>query len=66
MKHLPTFLVACIAAATLGATPRETIDFDRDWYFAFGSAASPEQDFGNATEYFTYLTKAASIHNAGP
>ena len=29
-------------------------------------AASPAKDFGCGTEYFNYLTKAASIHNEGP
>ena len=40
--------------------------FDDGWKFAFGDASSPEKDFGRGTEYFNYLTKAASIHNAGP
>lgn len=45
---------------------RERILFDEDWQFALGHASSPEKDFGCGTEYFNYLTKAASIHNAGP
>lgn len=45
---------------------RERILLDDDWQFAFGNASSPEKDFGCGTEYFNYLTKAASIHNAGP
>ncbi len=40
--------------------------FDDGWVFALGNAASPEKDFGRGTEYFTYFTKAASIHNTGP
>ena len=40
--------------------------FDDGWKFAFGDASSPEKDFGRGTEYFNYLTKAASIHNQGP
>ena len=40
--------------------------FDDGWKFAFGDASSPAKDFGRGTEYFNYLTKAASIHNAGP
>lgn len=40
--------------------------FDNDWHFHFGNAASPAKDFGCGTEYFNYLTKAASIHNEGP
>lgn len=45
---------------------RERILMDEDWQFAFGNASSPEKDFGCGTEYFNYLTKAASIHNEGP
>ena len=45
---------------------RQHIAFDDDWQFAFGNAASPEKDFGCGTEYFNYLTKAASVHNEGP
>ena len=45
---------------------RERIHFDKDWEFAFGHAGDPARDFGCGTEYFNYLTKAASIHNAGP
>lgn len=61
-------LVFCIlAAAVAGATEiRERVNIDNGWKFAFGNAASPEKDFGAGTEYFNYLTKAASIHNSGP
>ena len=45
---------------------REKINLDKGWEFAFGNASSPALDFGCGTEYFTYLTKAASIHNEGP
>lgn len=41
-------------------------NFDTGWTFAFGDASSPADDFGCGTEYFNYLTKAASIHNEGP
>ena len=37
-----------------------------DWRFELGNAADPAKDFGCGTEYFNYLTKAASIHNEGP
>lgn len=49
-----------------GQSMRERILLDDDWQFAFGNASSPEKDFGCGTEYFNYLTKAASIHNEGP
>ena len=45
---------------------RECICIDKNWQFSFGNASSPQADFGCGTEYFNYLTKAASIHNAGP
>ncbi|MDE6341027.1 MAG: beta-galactosidase, partial [Muribaculaceae bacterium] len=57
----------CLAA--LGILPEasaERLNFDRDWKFAFGNASDPAKDFGCGTEYFNYLTKAASIHNEGP
>lgn len=45
---------------------RECILLDEDWQFSLGHAADPMRDFGCGTEYFNYLTKAASIHNEGP
>lgn len=39
---------------------------DRGWRFTLGHAADPQRDFGCGTEYFNFLTKAASIHNEGP
>ena len=55
------------AAFTVSAQNlRERISFDDNWQFAFGDASSPEKDFKCGTEYFTYFTKAASIHNEGP
>ena len=56
---LLSFPLACFSQ-------RERILLDEDWLFAFGNAASPEKDFGCGTEYFNYLTKAASVHNEGP
>lgn len=63
------FLTLSIAAAFMAfAFPAsaERVNFDRGWRFAFGNAADPAKDFGCGTEYFNYLTKAASIHNEGP
>ncbi|WP_289741896.1 glycoside hydrolase family 2 TIM barrel-domain containing protein [uncultured Duncaniella sp.] len=48
----------------LGATA-ERICIDNDWRFAFGHT-DPARDYGSGTEYFNYLTKAASVHNIGP
>ena len=67
MKRM--ILYAICAAITLTASAqsqRERLNFDEDWQFAFGNASSPAKDFGCGTEYFNYLTKAASIHNEGP
>lgn len=63
--RLTTLLVACLAAATAQAERTET-RFDQGWKFALGDASSHQADFGHGTEYFNYLTKAASIHNEGP
>ena len=62
MKRIALFLL--FLSITLSA--HEKISLDRGWEFAFGNASSPALDFGCGTEYFTYLSKAASIHNAGP
>lgn len=62
-------LIAAFALSLLPATALcagETINFDNGWKFAFGNAADPARDFGCGTEYFNYLTKAASVHNEGP
>ncbi|MGE4569224.1 MAG: glycoside hydrolase family 2 TIM barrel-domain containing protein, partial [Bacteroidales bacterium] len=45
---------------------REKLNFDENWQFSLGYAGDPAKDFGAGTEYFNYLTKANSIHNAGP
>ncbi|MBR1406026.1 MAG: DUF4982 domain-containing protein [Bacteroidales bacterium] len=64
MKRSLTFLFLLVLSFSLWS--RERIRFDEGWEFAFGHAADPARDFGCGTEYFNYLTKAASIHNAGP
>ncbi len=67
MKRICTLVLCCMSALTLCAqTTRERINFDDNWQFAFGNASDPVKDFGCGTEYFNYLTKAASIHNEGP
>ena len=69
------YSIKCIAASAAvlfyaltaqSQSIRETLCMDSDWQFSLGDASSPEADFGCGTEYFNYLTKAASIHNAGP
>jgi len=59
-------LIIAAAVSVLTLDARERIRFDEGWEFAFGNASSPALDFGCGTEYFNYLTKAASIHNEGP
>lgn len=67
MKYLYVLLwLLSVALPFQAQSLRERILMDEDWQFAFGNASSPEKDFGCGTEYFNYLTKAASIHNAGP
>lgn len=67
MKHLFALLFLWGVTCSLSAqSVRERILMDDNWQFAFGNASSPEKDFGCGTEYFNYLTKAASIHNEGP
>ena len=56
----------CLTAALSAQSVREKILLDEGWKFALGHAADPAKDFGCATEYFNYLTKANSIHNEGP
>lgn len=61
--------LAIIGAGVLtysaSVSSRTLINIDPDWAFAFGHT-DPAKDFGRGTEYFNYLTKANSIHNAGP
>ena len=67
MKKCLTSLILLLVTMGLSAqNTRERINFDKGWKFAFGDASSPAKDFGCGTEYFNYLTKAASIHNEGP
>ena len=67
MKKVLTCIATLMIALTAFAqSSRERQNFDDGWQFAFGDASSPAKDFGCGTEYFNYLTKAASIHNEGP
>ncbi|WP_289732400.1 DUF4982 domain-containing protein [uncultured Duncaniella sp.] len=61
MRHIIPLFALTVA---LGATA-ERICIDNDWRFAFGHT-DPARDYGTGTEYFNYLTKAASVHNTGP
>ena len=65
MKRILTIAI-CALTALSAYGQRERMNFDEDWRFAFGNASDPAKDFGCGTEYFNYLTKAASIHNEGP
>ena len=67
MKRILSLCLLAISVLSASAqSQRECISFDENWQFAFGDASSPAKDFGCGTEYFNYLTKAASIHNEGP
>lgn len=65
-KSLGAVIVLCLLLAAGTAQAREKTKLDAGWEFAFGDASSPALDFGCGTEYFTYFSKAASIHNEGP
>ncbi len=65
MKRISLFalmLMLCIGTMAQRVKSR----LDDGWKFHFGNASDPQKDFGCGTEYFNYLTKAASIHNKGP
>lgn len=66
MNHKIIIFLLLSVASGMTALAREHILWDDNWEFAFGNAADPSKDFGCGTEYFNYLTKAASIHNKGP
>ena len=67
MKRILSLCLLAISVLSASAqSQRECLSFDENWQFAFGDASSPAKDFGCGTEYFNYLTKAASIHNEGP
>ena len=65
-RYTLCLLCICSALLSFAQNHRERLDFDDNWKFAFGDASDPAKDFGCGTEYFNYLTKAASIHNEGP
>ncbi len=62
-KIIASILCLLAVTAICAQTPLEHINFDDNWQFSFGNASDPAKDFGCGTEYFNYLTKAASIHN---
>lgn len=74
MKFITRIATTLGAALFLSFSPtvsgepvREKILINNDWTFGFGDASSMMKDFRHGTEYFTYLTKAASNGgNRGP
>ena len=60
-----TTLLATLAIMAAPAARAQTLLHD-GWKFTLGNASGPSADWGRGTEYFNYLTKAASIHNQGP
>ncbi len=66
MRRRAIIYLALLLSIAFSADAREHILWDDGWLFAFGNASDPAKDFGCGTEYFNYLTKAASIHNEGP
>ena len=53
----------CFLAATAqnktGISPREHLQIDKDWRFAFGHPYDAGKDFNNGTGYFSYFAKAS-------
>lgn len=47
-----------LALVSAAASPRERIDFDAGWRFAFGHPSDPAKDFNHGTGYFSHLAKA--------
>ena len=64
MKRIIITILSVLA--TVGLSGQSVARLEDGWKFAYGNAADPGKDFGRGTEYFNYLTKAASIHNEGP
>ena len=64
MKRIIITILSVLA--TVGLSGQSVTRLEDGWKFAYGNAADPAKDFGRGTEYFNYLTKAASIHNEGP
>lgn len=60
------FCILLAIAPIFCPAQRTVLPIDGGWRFAYGHAGGGQRDFGCATEYFNYLTKANSIHNAGP
>lgn len=65
MKLYHRLLLLLFIPVCLSAHSGRRVLLDDGWRFAFGHT-DPARDFGTGTEYFNYLTKAASIHNEGP
>ena len=66
MKRILFLSCLLLVLVSQSSYSRKRISFDEGWKFAFGDASSHKADFGDATEYFNYYTKAASIHSRGP
>ena len=64
MKRIIITIMSLLA--TVGLSGQSATRLAEGWKFALGNAADQGKDFGRGTEYFNYLTKAASIHNEGP
>lgn len=60
MKKVLILIMACLVFNILTQAQgiREKINFDDNWYFAFGNPFDKSKDFNTGTNYFTYLSKA--------
>ena len=66
MRNVLLIVLSIFLCCIQTAAQRTIVNFDEGWRFHFGNASDPSKDFGCGTEYFNYLTKAASVHNEGP
>ncbi|MDR0962205.1 MAG: DUF4982 domain-containing protein [Mediterranea sp.] len=61
------FTLCCGLTHVCAQEVRQKLMLNNDWLFSLGDAGDMQKDFTHGTEYFTYLTKAASSGgNKGP
>ncbi len=58
MKNLLLVFLTALSIGLSAQSPRERINFDDQWFFAFGHPFDKTKDFNTGTGYFSYLAKA--------
>jgi len=59
-RFLLSVLLALPLALFADSKPRERINFDAGWRFAFGHPSDSKKDFDHGTGYFSYFAKAGN------